>query len=278
MSNGQLQIAVNTLPLQSRLVIPFDLRYDGENCLREVITRGEELRAYGYKQNDSNVHELDGAMATDRDTPLLKASETRGGARYIIQGLSISVDGEPYDIPENDTHNGLHHWMWPASSEEPCNQSSGPLCMTVEDKRSLMSALVQAFCQAYKLSIEIDGDSRVLQMGIPIFYPGQGGVKDTLATSNGDTFAANFMPIPETIAWNPGGTVDSNLVVKFTARHSIWMPTWTTPAGTANGLPYASETNPKIADAVETAWGRKWLQGIVVNFHGRQEQPVSNVS
>jgi hypothetical protein len=273
-----VQIAVNTLPVQSRIIIPFDLRYDGENCLVEVIPRGNEIRAYGYRQNDSNVPELDGAQATDRDTPLLKASETRGGSRYIIQGLSISVDGEPYDIPANDGNHGLRHYLWPASSELPCNQGSGPLTMSVEDKRSLQSSLVQAFCQTYKLSIDIDGDTRVLQMGIPIFYPGQGGVKDTLATSNGDTFCANFMPIPETIAWNPGGTVDSNLVVMFRSRYSIWMPTWTTPAGTANGLPYAAETNPKIADAVETAWGRKWLQAFVVNFHGRQEQPVSNVS
>jgi len=274
---NQIQIAVNTLPLQSRLIVPFDLRYDGVSCIRTVITRGTELRGYGYKQNDTQVVELAGAMATERDTPLLKASETQGGSRYIIQGLSISVDGEPYDIPENDQNHGLDHWMWPASSELPCNQASGPLVLSVEDKRSLMSSLVQAFCQAYKLSIQIDGDSRTLQMGIPIFYPGQGGVKDTLATSNGDTFAANFMPIPETIAWNPGGTVDSNLVVLFRAKHSINMPTWTTPVGTANGLP-ASETNPLITDAVKTAMGRKWLQAFVVNFHGRREQPVSNVS
>jgi hypothetical protein len=272
-----LQIAVNTLPLQSRLVIPFDLRYNGTLCEREVIRKGTELLAYGYKQNDTNVVELAGAMATERDTPLLKAAETQGGSRYIIQGLSISVDGEPYDIPEGDESMGLDHHMWPASSELPCNQGSGPLVAAVEDKRSLMSSLVQAFCQSYKLSIQIDGDSRTLQMGIPLFYPGQGGVKDTVATSNGDTFAANFMPIPETIPWNPGGTADSNLVVLFRSKYSIYMPTWTTPAGTANGLP-ASETNPLITDAVKTALGRKWLQGIVVNFHGRREQPVSNVS
>lgn len=272
-----LQIAVNTLPIFSRLVVGYDLRWDGTNCLREVITKGDEYRAFGYKQNDSQVPELGGARATSRDTPLLKSAETRGGSRFRIQGLSITADGEPYDYPENDTKYGLDHYVWPGSSELPCNQASGPLVMSVEDKRSLMSTLIQAFCMAFKLQIEIDGDSRGLQLGIPAFYPGQGGVKDSVASTHGDVFASNFIPIPEGIMWNPSGTVDSNLIVHFESVHSIWMPTWTTPTGTANGLP-VDEGNPKLTDAVETAWGRYWRQAFMVNFHGVQEQPTSAVS
>jgi len=279
MANNQpLTIAVNTLPIFSRLVIPFDLRYDGVTCLRTVIQKGDELRAYGYKQNDTQVAELANARATSRDTPLLKSAETRGGSRFRIGGLSITVDGEPYDYPENDTNHGLSHYMWPASSELPCNQGSGPLVMSVEDKRSLMSSFVQAFLQSFKLEIEIDGDTRGLQFGIPAFYPGQGGTKDSVAATNGDVFASNFIPIPEGIMWNPSGTVDSNLILHFKAEHSIVFPTWTTPAGTANGLPYDAETNPKITDAIPTALGRYWRQAFMIDFHGVQEQPTSGLS
>jgi hypothetical protein len=278
-NEGQpLNIAINTLPIFSRIVIPFDLRYDGQNCLRTVIQRGEKLRAYAYKQNDAAVPELCGARATSRDTPLLKASETSGGARFKIHGISITTDGEPYDYPENDTTYGLTHYMWPGMSELPCNQTGGPLVPSVEDKRSLMSSFSQAFLMAHKVQLEIDGDSRGLQLGIPAFWPGQGGVKDSVATTHGDTFASNFVPIPEGITWNPSGTVDSNLILEFEAVHSIVMPTWTTPAGTVNGLPYDAETNPKISDAIETAIGRYWRLGFMCNFHGVREQPTSGVS
>jgi hypothetical protein len=272
-----LQIAINTLPIFSRLVIPYDLRWDGTNCTRAVIQKGTHYRAYAYKQNDSQVPELAGAQATARDTPLLKAAETRGGSRFKIYGMSITADGEPYDYPENDSEYGLNHYMWPAASDLPCNQASGPLVLSVEDKRSLCDALIQAFLMSCKLQMEIDGDSRGLQLGIPAFWPGQGGAKDSVAASNGDVFASNFIEIPEGITWNPSGAVDSNLIVHFEAVHTITMPTWTTPTGTANGLP-VSGSNPKLDDAVPTAWGRHWRQGFQVNFHGVQEQPTSGVS
>lgn len=275
--NAPLQIAVNTLPIQSRLVIPFDLRWNGTDCERAVISKGDEYRAYGYKQNDTSVAELAGARATSRDTPLLKASETRGGSRFRIYGMSITADGEPYDYPDEGTEYGLNHHMWPASSELPCNQQAGPLVLSVEDKRSLCSCLIQAFLMAFKVQLEIDGDSRGLQFGVPAFWNGQGGAKDTIASSNGDVFASNYLPIPEGITWNPSGTVDSNLILHFKSEHVITMPTWTTPTGTASGLP-VDGSHPEIEGAIPTAWGRLWRMAFMCNFHGVQEQPTSGNS
>lgn len=276
-NNQVVQIAVNSLPFWSRFIIPFDLRWNGVACLRQVITIGNEIRAFGYNQQAANAQQLMNGQATERDTIVQEGGKTRGGSRYIIVGMSLTVDGYPYDVPDDNENNGLDHYVWPASATQPCNEASGPLVNTVEDQRSLLSALVQAFTMAYKLDIKIDGTRRTLEMGVPQFYPGQGGTKDLIGASNGDTFVSNFMPIPETIVWNPSGAVDSQLTVALKAAYNIFMPTWVTPTGTANGLP-VSETNPKITDAVPTPMGRKWRQAFILNFHGREESPVSNVS
>lgn len=276
MSNGNqvTQVAVNSLPFWSRIIVPFDLRWNGTQCQRRVITRGTKIRAFGYRQNEANVRALNGASATERDTIVQEGGKTRGGARYVIFGLSIGIDAWPYTASDNE---GLIHEMWPPMSQQPCNQASGPLAMTVEDYRSLLATFANAFAGAFKVDIKVDGTKRTLEMGIPAFYPGMGGIKDQLSAMNGDVFVANFMPIPETIMWNPAGAVDSNLAVQLEAAYDVDLPTWTTPTGTINGEP-VSQDNPIIEGAVPTAIGREWQQAFMINFHGREESPVSNVS
>lgn len=270
----QQEIAVNTLPFWSRFVLPFDLRYDGTNCQRTVIRQGTKIRAFDYRQGEANAQALNGAEATSRDTILVKPGQTRGGGRYSIHGISVTLDGMPYDSQSAD---GLTHDVWPAAAVQPCNNASGPLVSSVEDARSLRSAMLQAFLQAFRMDLKVDGSRRNIEFGPSILWPGIGGSKDLVNPNNGDTFISNYMPIPEGITWNPSGAVDSNMVLLFEADYNIRMPTWTTPTGTADGQPVSGE-NPEIPYANRTALGRNWLQGFVVNFHGREESPTSNVS
>lgn len=276
MANGNdqevTQVAVNSLPFWSRIVQRFDLRWDGTNDRRNVITRGTKIRAFGYRQNGSNENALAGEMATERDTVVQEGGKTLGGARYIIHGLSIGVDGKPYDLGPDGEHR-----VWPGMSQLPGNGGAGPQCPSLEDERSLLSTLASVFAQCFKVDIRIDGVRRTLEMGVPQFYPGQGGIKDSVASNNGDVFVSNYMPIPEAIVWNPSGAVDSNLVVQLEAAYTMTLPTWTTPYGTASGLPPDAD-HPVLEGAVPTALGRDWRQGFIVNFHGRAESPVSNVS
>ena len=269
-----MQIAVNTLPFWSRFLLPFDLRYDGTNCQRTVITRGTRLRVFDYRQGEARAQALGGAQATARDTILVNAAQTRGGSRFSISGLSITMDGKAYT--EADTE-GLQHELWPSSGVQPCNGDSGPLVMSVEDERSMSSLFLQAFLQAFRVQLNVDGTKRAIEMGPPGFYPGTGGAKDTVDASNGDTFVSNYMPIPEGIQWNPSGSVDSNIIVTLEADYDVILPCWTTPTGTANGEAVSQE-NPEIPYANRTALGRDWRQGFFLNFHGREESPVSNVS
>jgi hypothetical protein len=279
MSNGNqqqvLQIAVNTLPFFSRFVIPYDLRWDGTNCMREVLSRGRKFRAFDYRQGETSARALNGQEATERDTILQEAGKTRGGSRYIIMGLSITLDGYPYETTE--ASHGLLHRIYPGMSTQACNNGSGPICPSVEDMRSLSSMFLQAFLQTHYITIQVDGTKRTLEMGIPAFYPGQGGAKDLISATNGDVFCANYMSIPECIVWNPSGAVDSNMTCEFQCAYDLEMPTWTTPTGTASGLP-PDEQHPKIDGAVPSSKGRDWRQGFMLNFHGREESPVSNVS
>lgn len=268
------EIAVNTLPFWSRFVIPMDLRYDGETCIQRLISRGTQIPVFDYRKGEANATALNGAQATARDTILVKAAQTRGGGRYTINGISITKDGAPYTV--SDAH-GLVHQLFPGMSVQPCNGDSGPLVPSVEDMRSLNSFLADSFLQTFRMQLNIDGSRRTIEMGPAILYPGQGGVKDSIESSNGDVFVSNYMPIPEGIQWNPSGAVDSNMVVQLEAAYDLDAPTWTTPAGTANGLPVSQE-NPEIAYANRTAIGRDWRQGWVLNFHGREESPTSNVS
>ena len=269
------QIAVNTLPFWSRFIVGIDLRYDGVNCFRTVIQRGQRFRVFDYRQGENQAQALGGAEATERDTILTTAGKTRGGARYVIQGMSITKDGYPYT--EGADSNGLEHELFPGFSEQPCNQENGPVVPSVEDMRSLNALMLQAFLMSTYTLINVDGVKRTLEMGPSPLYPGQGGAKDGIDSTNGDVFVSNFMPIPEAIVWNPSGAADSNFVVNLQAAYDIVVPTWTTPTGTANGLPVSVE-NPEITDAIRTALGRNWKQAFILNFHGQEQSPVSNVS
>jgi hypothetical protein len=271
----QQQIAVNTLPFWSRFVVEYDLRYDGVTCIRRLITRGTRIPVFDYRQGEAQATALNGAQATARDTILVKAAQTRGGGRYTINGLSITKDGMPYENAANS--NGLTHQVFPAASVQPCNGDSGPLVLSVEDMRSLNNFTLQAFLQTFRVQLNIDGTRRTIEMGPALLYPGQGGAKDSIESANGDVFVSNFMPIPEGIFWNPSGAVDSNMVVQLEAAYDLDAPTWTTPTGTADGGAVTQE-NPEIPYANRTALGRQWQQGFVLNFHGREESPTSNVS
>ena len=268
------EIAVNTLPFWSRFILSLDLRYDGVTCFRTAINRGAQIPVFDYRKGEGNATALNGAQATARDTILVKAAQTRGGGRYTINGISITKDGYPY---QTDDANGLDHQLFPPFSVQPCNGGSGPIVPSVEDGRSLNALMLQAFLQTFRMQLNIDGTRRTIEMGPVNLYPGQGGAKDTIDSSNGDVFVSNYMPIPEGIYWNPSGAVDSNMVVLLEAAYDLILPTWTTPTGTVNGEP-VSEQNPEIDDANRTALGRVWSQGFVLNFHGREESPTSNVS
>jgi len=270
------RIAYNTLPFWSRFIVEIDLRYDGVHCLLNVLRKGSKLDVFNYRQGEANAQALQRGESTERDTILQEAGKTAGGSRYKIIGMSITKDGYPYTTAL-ETQDGHDHYIWPGFSEPPCNQSSGPLTPSVEDQRSLNALMLETMLMAYFIQIKVDGVKRTLEMGIPAFYPGQGGAKDSIESTNGDVFVANYMPIPEGIVWNPSGAVDSNFKVKMEAAYDIWLPTWTTPTGTANGNAETQE-NPKIPDAIPTALGRKWKQGFFLHFHGQQESPLSNVS
>lgn len=269
-----IEIAVNTLPFWSRFILPFDLRWNGTDCIRRIITQGTKIPVFDYRQGESAATALNGAQATERDTILTKAGQTRGGARYTILGMSITKDGMPYT---NEAANGLSHGVYPPMSTQPCNGDSGPLVPSVEDMRSLNNLFLEAFLQTFLIDLKIDGSKRTIEFGPTLLYPGGGGAKDSIESANGDVFVSNFMPIPEGIFWNPSGSVDSNMVVRLEAAYDLDVPTWTTPTGTANGEP-VTQDNPELDYANRTAIGRNWQQGFVLNFHGREESPTSNVS
>jgi hypothetical protein len=274
MTQGRTEVAINTLPFWSRFVQSIDLRWDGQNCQRRHISRGAKIPVFDYRQGEGQVNALEGQLATERDTILVKAAQTRGGGLYRIYGISITKDGGLY-VAEGDDK--LEHHQYPGMSVQPCNQAQGPVCPSVEDQRSLENLVLDAFLKTFRMELKIDGSRRTIEMGPVVLYPGVGGIKSTISPSNGDVFNSNFMPIREGIVWNPSGAVDSNMVCLLEAAYDLYTPTWTTPTGTANGEP-VSQDNPEIEGAVRTAIGRKWSQGYILNFHGREESPSSNVS
>lgn len=273
-----VNIAVNTLPMWSRFLVPFDLRWDGTNPARVVITRGQQIPVFNYKQGEGAVAALLGDPSTARDTILQTGAQTRGGALYDIRGISYTKDGEIYEMvddPNNAAAPKIHAY-WPGMSVQAAN-GPAPICPTVEDWRALEAMLLAIFLGSFRTQINIDGTRRILEMGPSVLYPGVGGNKDSIVSSNGDVFNSNYMEINEGITWNPAGAADSNLIVLLEANYNVACPCWTTPTGTANGLP-VSGTNPIIPGANRTAVGRKWILPMVCNFHGREESPTSAVS
>lgn len=265
------EVAVNTLPFWSRFTLDADLRYDGTNPRRTLFAAGFQRRVFDYRQGERDVQALEGASSTARDTILVQANQTRGGGLFRIFGLSFTKDSWPF-VREDPTPPGTIHSLFPPFSIQPVNGvPAADMVLSPEDYRALDSLMATIFQKYFRTEIRIDGTRRILEMGPVILYPGVGGPKGTIDTTNGDTFVSNFMLIEEGITWNPSGTVDSNLQVFLESTYACTVPTWTAPDGlTPDGDP--------IVDAQPTAVGRLWTQGWICNFHGREESPTSNVS
>lgn len=277
------EIAINTLPFWSRFEQQIDLRFDGTNLQRTIFSRGSTIPVFDYRRGESAVAALNQAQATARDTIQSKAGQTRGGSLYKIHGISVTKDGYPYERVINaqgtpvQNAEALTHRLWPPSTMQPGNGTFGPQVPTVEDFRGLDSFMVEILQKFFRMTINIDGTKRIIELGPSILYPGVGGPLSMVDATNGGTLVQNYMKIPEGMTWNPSGAVDSNLVVQLEAAYDCVVPTWTTPTGTANGLP-VSGTNPQIPNANPTAIGRVWEQGWIINFHGAEVSPTSNIS
>lgn len=265
------EVALNTLPFWSRFTLDVDLRFDGVNPTRTIFQTGFAIPVFDYRKGERNVTALGGASATARDTILVQANQTRGGGLFRIFGLSFTKDGWPFFRGPQVTPPGLEHTLFPPFSVQPVNGAPGfNLVLSPEDFRALDSLMAEIFLKYFRTEIRIDGTRRILEMGPTILYPGVGGPKGTIDTTNGDTFVSNYMPIREGIVWNPAGTVDSQLQVFLESGYACTLPTWTAPDGLFNGVP--------IVNANPTGVGRIWTQGWVCNFHGQEESPTSNVS
>lgn len=273
MANQQVQeLAINTLPFWSRFTLSADLRFDAVNLTRTLFQAGFTIPVFDYRKGEQNVAALEGSRSTARDTLLTQANQTRGGGQYTIHGISFTKDGWPYVRSGDGSQNGLIHTLFPPDSMQPGNGGFGPQALTVEDFRGLDSLMVELFLKYFRIELQIDGTARIIEMGPAMLYPGVGGpFGGNVDTLNGGAVTFNYMKIKEGISWNPAGAVDSNLIVSLQAAYNAVVPTWTAPDGlTPDGTP--------IANAQPTALGRVWTQGWIVNFHGYQTQPTSNVS
>src|SRR6185295_17515109 len=105
---GQSQeIAVNTLPFWSRFTLTSNLVWDTTNTFRTIFAAGTARKVFDYRQGEQNVQALEGSSSTNRDTILVKASQTRGGGMYTIYGVSYTKDGWPYERADSASGVGL---------------------------------------------------------------------------------------------------------------------------------------------------------------------------
>lgn len=267
------EIAVNTLPFWSRFTLTLDLRFDPPTGLvKTQFPAGFSIPVFDYRKGEQNVSALEASRATARDTILVQANQTRGGGAFKIFGLSLTKDGWPYVRSGDGNKNGIIHTLEPPNSMQPGNGGFGPQVLSVEDYRALDALCVQALLKYFRTEIRIDGTRRILEMGPTILYPGIGGPHGgNVDTTNGGTAVHNYMRIKEGVTWNPAGAVDSNLQVFLESAYDCLTPTWTQPTG-------LDDDGDPVADANPTAMGRKWTTGWIVNFHGHEESPTSNVS
>lgn len=274
MAGKQVQeVAINTLPFWSRFTITTDLRFDVPTGLfKTQFSAGFQIPVFDYRKGEQNVAALEGSRATDRDTILVQANQTRGGGLYRIFGLSFTKDGWAYERSGIGNQNGILHTLFPPASLQPGNAVFGPQVLTVEDWRSLDSLFVEMLLKFFKINLNIDGTKRILEMGPNLLYPGVGGpFGGNVDTTNGGTSTHNYMRVKEGIVWNPAGATDSNMTVFLAAAYDAITPTWTNPTGT-------NDDGSAIPNAIPTAFGRQWTQGWVCQFHGYEESPTSNVS
>jgi len=272
MSDEIIELAENRIPYWSRFVVDADLRWDGTNATFEQFSKGAEIPVFDYRRTESGVGALGGANATARDTILNKANETRGGAAYMIKGISLTKDGYVYEAGGENSKKGLIHSLPMPTAQPNANGTAGP-SLSVEDFRGLDSFMLELLQKYFLLQLEVDGTSRTIEFGPTILYPGTGGPSGgNVDTSNGGTYVHNYMSLgPEGIRWNPSGASDSTMTMKLTAAYDCVTPTFTTPTGVdKNGDP--------IAGAVPTSLGRLWTQGWIMSLHGTEVKPVSEVA
>ena len=267
------EVAVNTLPFWSRFTLSTNLQFDpAVGLFRTQFSAGFRVPVFDYRKGEQNVSALEGSRATSRDTILVTANQTRGGGLYRIFGVSFTKDGWPYVRSGAGSQNGIIHSLFPPNSIQPGNGGFGPQVPSVEDFRALDSLMTEILAKYFRLELQIDGTRRIIEMGPTIYYPGIGGpFGGNVDTTHGGTANNNYMHIREGIVWNPAGAVDSNLQVSLEAAYDCITPTWTNPTGT-------DDAGNAISGATPTAMGRLWTQGWIVNFHGREESPTSNIS
>lgn len=265
-------VAVNTLPFWSAFVLSAEARYAAAvGPLRTIFNAGAVRRVFAYKQGDAGVQALEGEDGTERDTILVDATKTRGGAQYSIKGISLTPDGLPYTMGRADPTNGQTHRMtWPAVV--PGAPGSQPL-PTPEDMSGLTAFMVNLLMANFRLDLKVDGSKRTIELGPATLYNAVGGLQGRLAHSVGQPFALNYYEIPEGITWQPSGSADSNMVVALISDRNVVIPQFVSADGIDpnTGLPYIAEEQP-------SSLGQKWRQKWIVNFHGQEISPVSDVS
>lgn len=278
------QVAINTLPFWSRIVLECDLRYDGTNLMRRILAAGSTIEAFDYRKGENDVNALQGQGSTARDTLLTKSAETRGGGQFKIMGLSFTRDGDAYETATRAAgfaeaqRNGTSFTLYPPTTHQPGNGDFGPVTPSPEDIRGLGTIFNDLFSQFQRITINVDGTKRILEFGPGSIHSGiNGQAGGNVYSGNGSPFQNNYFYFAEGIDWNPAGTVDSNLTIGIGSAYDLYLPTYTTPTGTADGLPVTPE-NPAIDSAEPTPIGRLWRQAWIVNLHGVEISPTSEVS
>lgn len=265
-------LAVNTLPFWSMIGLSADLRLVPGALTRVLFTAGTKRRAFSYKQGDGAVPALEGDQATERDTILVKATETRGGARYHIKGISVTPDGLPFWKDEADaTGLTVHDTLASVITPAPGSDAN----ITPEDLKGLTAFMVNMLMANFKMDLKVDGTKRTIELGPVTFYNAVGGLVGHEAHSIGQPFAMNYYEIPEGIDWNPSGAKDSNMVVEFVADRTVIVPQYVSADGInpATHAAYGAELNLQ-----KSGLGRNWCQRWLVNFHGQEISPTSDVS
>lgn len=265
-------VAVNTLPFWSSLVLSAEARYAAAvGPVRTILNAGAKRRVFSYKQGEAGVTALEGEDATERDTILVEGTKTRGGSQYAIKGVSLTPDGLPYFMAPADPANGSTHRMsWGAVV--PPAPGSIPL-PSPEDQIGLSAFMVNLLMANFRLDLKVDGSKRTVELGPATLYNAVGGLQGRQAHSVGQPFALNYYEIPEGIIWQPSGAADSNMVVELVCDRTIIIPQFVSADGIdpQTGVAYVAGEQP-------SSLGQKWRQKWILNFHGQEISPTSDVS
>lgn len=216
-----------------------------------TIAKGSVISLFAYALNDI----LDGGAAgfptgtgpaTNAETNLIQRSNTNAGFLIEVYGISVY----------------------------PTADSSSLMLKLLSDNVSVL--------------LSLNGDTQQWKLGNLGFMPGAGGLygagRDLLQVPNlGDTSAfdpgaivngipsiQNFFPFPEKLIWNPAGSADSTLVVKFTAERQIG-PIAPAPRAATAGVAAYAPGNANVAVGAGYSDG----VGLKVRLHSRQRSPAS---